>query len=82
MTDVRGLSRLFLTPSAPTFTSDIGERGSVISVGGWQALSSGTLEEYLNIPSSPHYLTLVTNLGSITFYADKAIIPMLQYAVQ
>ena len=52
------------------------------SVGGWQALSSGTLEEYLNIPSSPHYLTLVTNLGSITFYADKAIIPMLQYAVQ
>ena len=49
MTDARGLSRLFSIPSAPTFTLDIGERRALLER---EAVSSGTLSEYLNIPTS------------------------------
>ena len=47
------------------------------SVGGWRCYPREHSRNIWIFP--PHYLTLVTNLGSITFYADKAIIPTLQY---
>ena len=43
------------------------------SVGGWGCYPREHSRNIWIFP--PHYLTLVTNLGSITFYADKAIIP-------